>query len=124
MSLIVMIFFFFNDTATTEIYTLSLHDALPISSRAAPDPAPYRLENPAPLLRLGCANRGLHVCVPSAWTGNGGRESLCGRGALIVRRPALSSGARDPHHHFRRGRGRRGSEGVYWSPCRTSSPSA
>src|SRR5438132_3828601 len=27
-------FFFFNETATTEIYTLSLHDALPISSRA------------------------------------------------------------------------------------------
>ena len=25
-------YFFFNDTATTEIYTLSLHDALPISS--------------------------------------------------------------------------------------------
>src|SRR3989442_11270933 len=30
-------FFFFNDTATTEIYTLSLHDALPISRRAALD---------------------------------------------------------------------------------------
>src|SRR5256885_8274709 len=28
-------FFFFNDTATTEIYTLSLHDALPISRRCA-----------------------------------------------------------------------------------------
>src|SRR5258705_9886807 len=28
-------FFFFNDTATTEIYTLSLHDALPISTSAA-----------------------------------------------------------------------------------------
>src|SRR2546428_5355815 len=28
-----LFFFFFNDTATTEIYTLSLHDALPISSR-------------------------------------------------------------------------------------------
>src|SRR2546430_12144595 len=28
---ILFIFFFFNDTATTEIYTLSLHDALPIS---------------------------------------------------------------------------------------------
>src|SRR6267143_613072 len=28
------IFFFFNDTATTEIYTLSLHDALPISTSA------------------------------------------------------------------------------------------
>src|SRR6202012_6302781 len=27
---IVFVFFFFNDTATTEIYTLSLHDALPI----------------------------------------------------------------------------------------------
>src|SRR6201999_4671981 len=27
------VFFFFNDTATTEIYTLSLHDALPISQR-------------------------------------------------------------------------------------------
>src|SRR2546430_13452988 len=29
----IVIFFFFNDTATTEIYTLSLHDALPISPR-------------------------------------------------------------------------------------------
>src|SRR5260370_40177779 len=28
-------FFFFNDTATTEIYTLSLHDALPISTPTA-----------------------------------------------------------------------------------------
>src|SRR6476620_12576752 len=28
---ILILFFFFNDTATTEIYTLSLHDALPIS---------------------------------------------------------------------------------------------
>src|SRR5947199_7154144 len=33
------LFFFFNDTATTEIYTLSLHDALPISvtERGCPD---------------------------------------------------------------------------------------
>src|SRR5215203_2646237 len=29
-------FFFFNDTATTEIYTLSLHDALPISDDVGP----------------------------------------------------------------------------------------
>src|SRR2546430_6534801 len=29
---LISFFFFFNDTATTEIYTLSLHDALPISS--------------------------------------------------------------------------------------------
>src|SRR3712207_6961816 len=30
-ALVMVFFFFFNDTATTEIYTLSLHDALPIS---------------------------------------------------------------------------------------------
>src|SRR4051794_41976295 len=36
------VFFFFNDTATTEIYTLSLHDALPISQNvnAADDNRP------------------------------------------------------------------------------------
>src|SRR5258706_12813758 len=33
------LFFFFNDTATTEIYTLSLHDALPICSQFNPQPA-------------------------------------------------------------------------------------
>src|SRR6266496_6864822 len=31
--LLSLVFFFFNDTATTEIYTLSLHDALPIYAR-------------------------------------------------------------------------------------------
>src|SRR3712207_8008716 len=31
--------FFFNDTATTEIYTLSLHDALPISQGRGPQPS-------------------------------------------------------------------------------------
>src|SRR2546430_16596324 len=36
-------FFFFNDTATTEIYTLSLHDALPISFRTPRHRAPARL---------------------------------------------------------------------------------
>src|SRR6476620_12263549 len=37
------LFFFFNDTATTEIYTLSLHDALPISPPSPPRPtAPAR----------------------------------------------------------------------------------
>jgi len=36
---VIFFFFFFNDTATTEIYTLSLHDALPISSRDY-DPSP------------------------------------------------------------------------------------
>src|SRR2546430_12203697 len=49
-------FFFFNDTATTEIYTLSLHDALPIlREMAAPyahELAPYRLEELVPLGRV------------------------------------------------------------------------
>src|SRR6266568_7029878 len=39
----IFFFFFFNDTATTEIYTLSLHDALPISfyeSAVRADPRP------------------------------------------------------------------------------------
>src|ERR1039457_5674062 len=37
-SLVLCFFFFFNDTATTEIYTLSLHDALPISSASCSGP--------------------------------------------------------------------------------------
>src|SRR3712207_7882428 len=35
-----MMFFFFNDTATTEIYTLSLHDALPICLSTGPGARP------------------------------------------------------------------------------------
>src|SRR5579872_7629452 len=35
LTLLSLFFFFFNDTATTEIYTLSLHDALPISAALA-----------------------------------------------------------------------------------------
>src|SRR2546422_5018249 len=41
MSPLFLTFFFFNDTATTEIYTLSLHDALPISSRVPEGPAKF-----------------------------------------------------------------------------------
>src|SRR5688572_32279923 len=39
--------FFFNDTATTEIYTLSLHDALPISDRRGGDPSQARTRGTA-----------------------------------------------------------------------------
>src|SRR2546422_6266121 len=67
---ILFFFFFFNDTATTEIYTLSLHDALPITKPPEPpDPAepPYR-------------NR----CITSDWTPlAASRESgLSGRSRL------------------------------------------
>src|SRR2546429_7384643 len=47
-------FFFFNDTATTEIYTLSLHDALPIWPSSRP-----RVRRPwTRRLRRGCARAG------------------------------------------------------------------
>src|SRR2546430_8773164 len=47
-------FFFFNDTATTEIYTLSLHDALPIwspSNRERRPPASRRASGACPAIR-------------------------------------------------------------------------
>src|SRR2546430_7851119 len=53
-----LFFFFFNDTATTEIYTLSLHDALPICRRAACERSALRRRNRAlhpPRRRAGAA---------------------------------------------------------------------
>src|SRR5256885_10978476 len=47
-----MFVFFFNDTATTEIYTLSLHDALPISAPAVPVTTKDRAKTFAPLVNL------------------------------------------------------------------------
>src|ERR1017187_7749136 len=44
-SLVSIFFFFFNDTATTEIYTLSLHDALPICGRHGADSPARRDES-------------------------------------------------------------------------------
>src|SRR3712207_7467123 len=51
------LFFFFNDTATTEIYTLSLHDALPIFTRQVPGPAAGLHDQPARILTLGLRQR-------------------------------------------------------------------
>src|ERR1043165_4199352 len=45
------VFFFFNDTATTEISTLSLHDALPIWARAAAPPGTRAGRRARPLRR-------------------------------------------------------------------------
>src|SRR2546430_12048691 len=58
-------FFFFNDTATTEIYTLSLHDALPISRLPVPSAGdrdrlrarPRRRQHDDRRRRLGHADR-------------------------------------------------------------------
>src|SRR3712207_8457183 len=71
-----MRFFFFNDAATTEIYTLSLHDALPISCHAGP--------------RLVPGPGGLAARLPP------GPSSRSGRGA---RRGDLGGGRRRSEEH-------------------------
>src|SRR5574341_1607862 len=43
-----LFFFFFNDTATTEIYTLSLHDALPILTTIARNRFPFGVTHCSP----------------------------------------------------------------------------
>src|SRR2546426_9400846 len=55
------VFFFFNDTATTEIYTLSLHDALPISLVQSPEVGPAAGAEVGHFLELGQPDGGLHV---------------------------------------------------------------
>src|SRR2546421_8448207 len=67
----VCFFFFFNDTATTEIYTLSLHDALPISGTGARpgDPGAGRF-------RDSSSRAGAQACAgPGARSASGDRKS-------------------------------------------------
>ena len=75
--------FFFNDTATTEIYTLSLHDALPISLQDGPrvvDLARRRARVPDELKCLG--DRELSPALPETLVASmkigadGGAEGL------------------------------------------------
>src|SRR5258708_19834181 len=61
-----MLCFFFNDTATTEIYTLSLHDALPISALSLASRLALlalHCARPLALQRLDVARPGLHQQV-------------------------------------------------------------
>src|SRR2546429_9434001 len=75
---ICLFFFFFNDTATTEIYTLSLHDALPISTIHLNRVA-FTIVGVTPVDYLGTLST-----VPVLWApvaarplvGDGTRESL------------------------------------------------
>src|SRR2546430_7266513 len=53
----ILFFFFFNDTATTEIYTLSLHDALPISGSRVDRRAPGHHARPPGLERIRQVHR-------------------------------------------------------------------
>src|SRR5471032_3560308 len=68
-------FFFFNDTATTEIYTLSLHDALPICCRAVP----------VVLIQL-TGNESFHS--PATGVGDGADRAADGRGRIRCALPA------------------------------------
>src|ERR1043166_10200291 len=87
-------FFFFNDTATTEIYTLSLHDALPIC--AAPDTTAFlRVWHPAG--GFGAVRRETHR------GGRGGRfgalDADCAAGGMAGRkRPRDSAGGAETVH--------------------------
>src|SRR5260370_12441213 len=62
-----LFFFFFNDTATTEIYTLSLHDALPIScsnsitDRTFPPQSPNLISSPSQRALCHCLKRTVSV---------------------------------------------------------------
>src|SRR3712207_8628272 len=72
-------FFFFNDTATTEIYTLSLHDALPISPRRQPGQhRPSRVEHAGDGLRAAAVH-GADLPDRGAHTVASGHDWHCGR---------------------------------------------
>src|SRR3712207_7006959 len=64
-----ILYFFFNDTATTEIYTLSLHDALPISPRSPRTPCTPR----CPRSRSGWWTAA-RWSTRSGWRGSGRSE--------------------------------------------------
>src|SRR3712207_8926658 len=67
----VLLFFFFNDTATTEIYTLSLHDALPISVVVAKSGGDFTTVQPAidSITDASQAKRYLVYVAPGTYTG-------------------------------------------------------
>src|SRR5438132_13616357 len=91
------LFFFFNDTATTEIYTLSLHDALPISrprGRGSPGPTG------PPLRRRPAPHRGGHSRTGGrADRRTGGRRARSAPGRIARDR---ARGRRDPRNRLLR----------------------
>src|SRR6266496_3914280 len=92
--IIFLFFFFFNDTATTEIYTLSLHDALRSGRRLRPGAHLPRLCN---LAHRGGPERraGPGVRRRPAARGSGRRAAPLLGGDGAVARPARAGGPRD-----------------------------
>src|SRR2546422_6908668 len=70
-----LLFFFFNDTATTEIYTLSLHDALPIYLYVSLDAATQRDAVPRGGRRAAAAPRPRPLARGGRGRGRGDRKS-------------------------------------------------
>src|SRR2546428_2233551 len=100
-----VIFFFFNDTATTEIYTLSLHDALPICSRFCSLSLTARVLSAhfpgGPRLRLGSLQIGNEAPRSEEHT-----SELQSRSDLVCRLLLEKK-----------------KQSLLWSPCYPSSPS-
>src|SRR5689334_24045234 len=70
--IIILMFFLFNDAATTKIYTLSLHDALPIFNRSRKARVSYKVQrtinaslNAATSTRAVSSNPNFEACVRS-----------------------------------------------------------
>src|SRR5258708_27251000 len=80
-------FFFFNDTATTEIYTLSLHDALPICRRTR---RPRRW-------RRRCA---FHRAHPGSPSGQIGRAHGLNSSHQIISYAVFCLKKKKEHHHL------------------------
>src|SRR2546428_12781698 len=68
--LLKFVFFFFNDTATTEIYTLSLHDALPISPLQTGGASGACLKSKQSAISSDAASRALSGCKPNVFSPN------------------------------------------------------
>src|SRR5256884_9765275 len=81
---VVSCLFFFNDTATTEIYTLSLHDALPISSSGC-----WRCCSVFFKVMCACVNRGNEIgpgcCCSVRWRSEEHTSELQSRLHLVCR---------------------------------------
>src|SRR3712207_9105840 len=90
-----MHFFFFNDTATTEIYTLSLHDALPISRRSSRCP-PARWPSSRRLGRPSAGGCAVPTACSRSW--EIGRAHLLTPVTPISRMPASAFKKKITYH--------------------------
>src|SRR2546430_15784064 len=86
---LIFAFFFFNDTATTEIYTLSLHDALPISAARRAFAVPAALFAVDSVLCAGHGRAGTADCGRgrSAQRVHRQASATCRRGGSAQRAP-------------------------------------